>query len=106
MKPQAPVDPNEYVLRSMWERSKQLAHMFWKRWVQDYLPVLSGRQKWRAKVEPLAVGDIVLEGRAVEVHEADHGQVRSVQVQTSYGVYQRPDVKVAKLDLEPPRILE
>lgn len=37
-----------------------LVNRFWKRWLTEYLPRLTVRQKWREEKPPLKVGDVVL----------------------------------------------
>ncbi|XP_055918648.1 uncharacterized protein LOC129950751 [Eupeodes corollae] len=87
------------------------ARHFWKRWIAEYLPTLTRREKWDMQTEPLAVGDIVLiidersprnqwqKGKIIKVNATKDGQVRSATVQTESGIYQRPSVKLAKLNI-------
>lgn len=87
------------------------AQRFWKRWVKEYITTLTRRTKWCSPVLPLRVDDIViivdenvsqrqwLKRRVCEVYQGKDGQVRSAKIQTSSGVYHRPVVKLAKLDL-------
>ena len=34
--------------------------MFWKQWVQEYLPSLTQRQKWRIQIRNFEKADLVL----------------------------------------------
>lgn len=90
---------------------QQLLNQFWKRWIQGYLPTIARRTKWFNDVRPLQVDDPViivdesvrngwLRGRIVKVYTASDGQVRKVDVQTVSGVFQRPAIKVALLDIQ------
>ncbi|XP_070562373.1 uncharacterized protein [Ptychodera flava] len=38
----------------------QMANLFWKRWIREYLPSLQQRQKWLKPKRNLAVGDLVI----------------------------------------------
>lgn len=99
------------LLRSNWLMVQLYAQTFWKRWVKEYVTTLTRRTKWCSPVNPISLDDIViivdenllprqwLKGRVIEVYPGKDGQVRSAKVQTSSGVYHRPVVKLAKLDL-------
>ena len=39
---------------------ESLAHQFWKRFIQEYVPTLIRRSKWRTRGRQIKVGDIVL----------------------------------------------
>ena len=100
--------------RKSWKQSQLLAELFWKRWVKAYLPTLNRRSKWHTKVKPLAKGDLVVivdndlprncwpKGRVVDVTLGKDGQVRRAKVQTKSGLYERPAVKLAVLDVTGP----
>ena len=38
-------------------QAQQLADLFWRRWVKEYLPLLQERQKWFTKKQNLQVND-------------------------------------------------
>ncbi|XP_055543645.1 uncharacterized protein LOC129729179 [Wyeomyia smithii] len=88
-----------------------LANYFWKRWVNEYTPIITRREKWFSAVKAIAVGDIVIvvdpnfprncwpKGSIVAVKVSKDGQVRSATVQTAAGIYERPAVKSAVLDI-------
>lgn len=69
------------------------------------------RSKWFYPVKPIAVGDIVIivdssfprncwpKGRVIAVKQSKDGQVRSATVQTASGIYDKPAVKLAVLDV-------
>jgi hypothetical protein len=94
-------------LRKQWRVAQQLADLFWRRWVREYLPTLARRPKWRSPTEPIKEGDLVLladpklprntwpRGKVTQAEPAADGQVRMVQVKTATGSYLRPAVKVA-----------
>jgi hypothetical protein len=100
------------LLRNSWRHSQRLADLTWKRWVKEYLPTLTRRDKWfRSDSAPLAVGDVVVvvddqlprgqwpKGRVVKVHPGKDGQVRVADIQTLQGLYTRPATKLCKLDV-------
>lgn len=97
-------------LRKQWRYAQQLADSFWRRWLREYRPTLAQRPKWRARVVPIQVGDLVLivdpalprntwpKGRVITTTTAADGQVRMAQVKTATGaVYTRPATKLAVL---------
>jgi hypothetical protein len=113
----APVPYNEEmtVTRKQWKISQTIAQQFWKRWINEYLPTLCQRKKWNTPTKPIEVGDVVLitdenttrdvwlKGIIVEVNKAKDGQVRSAKVKTIHGIYTRPVVKLAILDVKDKR---
>ncbi|XP_070136096.1 uncharacterized protein [Drosophila bipectinata] len=111
--------PNHFLLGSstgrgptIWMESQQLADSFWRRWLQEYLPVITRRTKWCEKAKPLVEGHIVYvcdpgqprsqwpKGRILKVNLSSDGQVRSAAVRTQSGVYTRPATKLAVLSIE------
>ncbi|XP_065092537.1 uncharacterized protein LOC135713357 [Ochlerotatus camptorhynchus] len=110
-KPLVPYDDSALAMRQSWKTSQILANYFWKRWVLEYTPVITRRARWFNPVKPIAVGNIVIvvdpsfprncwpKGRVVAVKTSKDGQVRSATVQTASGIYDRPAVKLAVLDI-------
>ncbi|XP_058816893.1 uncharacterized protein LOC131680191 [Topomyia yanbarensis] len=110
-KPLVPYDDSTTALRQTWKVSQMIANMFWKRWILDYLPTITRRTKWFLPTKPITVGDIVIivdpnsprncwpKGRVVAVKPSKDGQVCSATVQTTSGLYERPAVKLAVLDV-------
>lgn len=99
------------VMWDNWRTSQRYAEHFWSRWVQEYLPSLTRRSKWFTAVKPIEEGDIVIitdpnsprnlwpKGRIIATKLSRDGQVRSATVQTSSGIYDRPAVKLAVLEV-------
>ncbi|XP_006812905.1 uncharacterized protein LOC102809325 [Saccoglossus kowalevskii] len=97
-----------YVKRR-WRQVQYLADVFWRRWLNEYLPSLQERQKWVHPRRNLALGDIVLVinnsvprniwpmGKVVEVMKDRRGLVRMVKVKTKTNVYLRPVDKLCLL---------
>lgn len=110
-KPLTLLDDSAVSLRRCWQISQTMANQFWKRWIRDYLPEITRRTKWHYAVKPIDVGDVVVivdpdhprncwpKGRVIATVNKD-GQVRRATVQTAKGVYERPAVKLAVLDVE------
>uniref|UniRef100_A0A1B0CRK0 Integrase catalytic domain-containing protein n=1 Tax=Lutzomyia longipalpis TaxID=7200 RepID=A0A1B0CRK0_LUTLO len=104
-------DDGDLISRKTWRKVQRMADQFWQRWMREYLPELARRTKWYHPVKPIAVGDVVVicdgqlprnkwpMGRVVEVFVGKDGKIRSAAVQTKEGVYDRPVVKLAALDV-------
>lgn len=101
-------------LRSQWKESQRLADLFWARFVKEYLPTITRRTKWFDKVDPIAVGDIVLiidetnrrniypRARVLATVVGSNGQVRRAQVQRADKfILWRSAAGLAKLDVQP-----
>ncbi|XP_065080573.1 uncharacterized protein LOC135703310 [Ochlerotatus camptorhynchus] len=97
-------------LRSSWKLAQHLADEFWKRWLKEYLPVISRRSKWFEDVKDIQEGDLVFvvdgstrnqwtRGRVERVAVGADGRIRQAWVRTSRGVVRRPVVKLAMLDV-------
>ncbi|XP_062700521.1 uncharacterized protein LOC134284941 isoform X2 [Aedes albopictus] len=104
-------DDNPVRLKLNWKLSQSATNQFWKQWVHDYLPTLTRRAKWFAAVKPIEINDIVVivdtnfprscwpKGRVIATKVAPDGQVRQATVQTANGIYERPVIKLAVLDV-------
>jgi len=89
-----------------------LVDLFWKRFTKEYLVLLHRRQKWIHEKRNLSVGDLVLVvgenlprsrwplARVVRVFPGRDGRVRSCEIQTARGIYQRPINKVVLLEAQ------
>ncbi|XP_037868119.1 uncharacterized protein LOC119628748 [Bombyx mori] len=74
------------LLKRTWRESQRLADLIWKRWVKEYLPTLTRRDKWyRDSDRPLAIGDVVV---VVDSYPATSGRLarssRSSLVRTTW----------------------
>jgi len=102
---------NESNPRQRWRQANELADLFWRRWVKEYMPIITTRSKWFPKRHPLTVGDVVIvvdenlprnlwpKGRITEIVTAKDGQVRSATIKTQHGIMVRPATKTAVLDV-------
>ena len=83
-----------------------MSNQFWYRWIKEFLPNLSQRQKWFQKNGNLQLNDIVLIvedlqqrskwvlGRVVKTFPDKSGAVRTVSVKTPSTVITRPIAKL------------
>ncbi|XP_058811166.1 uncharacterized protein LOC131676054 [Topomyia yanbarensis] len=97
-------------LRSSWKLAQFITNEFWKRWVKEYLPVITRRCKWFENTKDLQVGDLVLvvggaarnqwiRGKIEEVICGRDGRVRQALVKTTTGIVRRSAVQLAVLDV-------
>ncbi|XP_055918643.1 uncharacterized protein LOC129950746 [Eupeodes corollae] len=101
----------ELMSRKDWRQIQQIANIFWKRWVREYLPTLTKRTKWFQKAEPVKTGDVVLiidenlprctwpKGIITSTVISKDGQVRRATVKTASGVFDRPVARLALLNI-------
>ena len=104
-------DSTDLCLRKNWRVAQALTDLYWRRWVKEYLPELTRRTRWHRCEENLKVGDVVVvvddklprgcwpKGMVQSTHPGKDGVVRVVDVKTASGIFRRPVVKVAKLDV-------
>lgn len=103
-------DDSDLILRKQWRKSQRFADQFWKRWVREYLPVLTRRTKWHQQTKPIQIGNLVLvadgnlprncwpRGIVTSVFPGTDGIVRTVEVRTAtHGKLKRPVVKICAL---------
>lgn len=95
--------------RRRWRQVQYLADLFWKRWSQEYLPLLQERQRWFTAKRGLQKGDVVLVvdssaprgswpiGRITEVLPDSKGLIRTVKLKTKTGFMERPITKLCLL---------
>ena len=46
--------------RKKYRQAQALANMFWNRWLKEYLPLLTKRNKWTEEVRNLEQDDLVM----------------------------------------------
>lgn len=103
---------SDLFLLNKWKAAQKLTDLFWKKWVQQYLPTLLNRNKWNQSITtPLKIGDIVVivdsneprnswpKGKIVATYPAKDGKIRIVDIQTKSGIYRRPVSKLCKMDV-------
>ena len=96
--------------RRRWAQVEYMTHLFWKRWVREYLPQLRERSKWTGERKNVKEGDLVIVvdpltpratwplARVTEVVESADGVVRTVKLRSPGGEMTRPIVKVCVLE--------
>ena len=47
-------------LRKKWKVAQAASQIFWKRWIHEYLPLLTIRRKWNNQIRNIKIGDLVL----------------------------------------------
>ena len=50
----------DHLGRKQWRKVQYLTDVFWKRWISEYLPTLTEREKWLKDQRNVRVGDLVL----------------------------------------------
>ncbi|XP_058816851.1 uncharacterized protein LOC131680146 [Topomyia yanbarensis] len=109
--PAVPFSDPVSAVKNSWNQIQRQLDVFWKRWIREYLPMLTKRMKWFGEVKPVAVGDLVLiadevrrngwtRGKIKDVVIAEDGRVRQAIVQTARGILRRPVSKLAVLEVE------
>ena len=92
--------------RRRWAQVQFLSNQFWCRWVNEFMPNLTQRQKWFQPGRNVQVGDVVLlaesmqqrskwvMGRVLETYPDKHGKVRTVLLKTLGSTMKRPIAKL------------
>lgn len=100
----------EVSLSERYRYQQRLQNHFWSRWLQEYLPGLTVRQKWFKDEKPLKEKDVVLIsedniprgkwriGKVAETFPGKDGRIRTVRVQTKKGMINRPVQKLHLLE--------
>ena len=88
---------------------QKIIDAWWQKWYRDVFPSLTVRRKWHAENRNVKVGDLVLllesnplrgrwtRARITRVFPGADGRVRSVELKTKTGHYERPITKIAML---------
>lgn len=115
LKVPARIDPppnTNFTMKRIWAEAQSMKEHFWKRWVEEYLPTLQPRKKWRKENEGYKIGQLViirdenlppaqwLLGRIIELIKGKDGLVRSVELKTESGKLSRPVQKICILPVE------
>ena len=95
--------------KKRWLQMKHLANLFWKRWIKEYLPLITPRTKWLDEKRNLQEGDIVISiddstprncwpmGRIVTTFPDKQGMVQTVMVKIDKNIVKRPISKLSLL---------
>lgn len=117
-KPPGIFPPLPKTLRGNWRYAQQIADGFWRRWIKEYLPMITRRTKWFDDVKPIEVDDQVIiveedtprntwtRGVVVEATKTGRdGCISRAKVRTTTGTYTRPVTKLAILDIKKAKTL-
>ena len=86
------MNDEKVVNRVRWTAVEALSNMFWKRFIQEYFPMLNIRKKWSREKRDFKENDLVIMknehqhcslwsvGQIILVNKGTDGKVRSVQV--------------------------
>ena len=100
----------EINLRKQWKSVQAATSMFWKRWIREYLPLLTKRSKWKTSTRNFKPGDLVLISnkdiarsnwllaRVLKAYKGDDNIVRVVELKTKYGIFTRPAANLCLLE--------
>ncbi len=109
MLPPGLFEKRDLYTKRRWKQVQYLADLFWKRWTQEYLPLLQERQRWNQERRNFSPGDVVVVvnstaprgswvlGRILQTFPDKKGLVRSVQLQTKTNIIERPVTKICLL---------
>lgn len=107
--PQTVYGPHDALSNRRWKHSQVISDHFWKRFVQNYLPGLQLRHKWRKSTDNATVGQIVmiidsnlprglwLLGTITKIFPGTDGVVRAAEVKVKDSIYVRPVTKLVEL---------
>ena len=110
--PDITYSPEFKATRKQLDIMHNLSRSFKSRYNDEIIPLLNLRKKWPNKCQPLKIGDVVVilddnkitksfvKGIITEIFQANDGQVRFANVKTATGVFKRPAVKIAVLDVK------
>ena len=108
--PDIPPKKAEVSLSERFRYQQRLQSHFWSRWLREYLPSLTVRQKWTKEEIPLKQSDVVLisedniprgkwkVGKIVDAFPGKDGRIRTVRVHTKKGMINRPVQKLHLLE--------
>lgn len=92
-----------------WRQIQYIADLIWKRWSQEYLPLLQEQQNWNKENRCFASGDVVvivdstaprgswLLGKILQTFPDKRGLVLLVHLQTNNSIIERPVTKICLL---------
>ena len=108
--PDNPPKKAEVSLSERYRYQQQLQNYFWSRWLREYLPGLTVRQKWTGEEIQLKENDIVLIsednlprgkwriGKVMETYPGKDDRVRTVKLQNKKEIINRPAQKLHLLE--------
>ena len=100
----------EINLRRKWRSVQAATQIFWKRWLNEYLPSLTFRKKWNYHYRNIETNDLVLLkednvprshyplARVIKTYPGKDGVVRTVKVKTPSNTLVRPVGKICLME--------
>ena len=97
-------------LRKKWKVIQAVSQVFWKRWIHEYLLLLTIRRKWNEQIRNIKIGDLVLLkpdsvprshwplARIMNTFPGRDNIVRNVELKTPNAVLARPVHKICLLE--------
>ena len=104
------VSDGDLCSRKRWKHAQVMTNHFWRRWLQEYLPSITTRPKWRRESPEIVEGDLVLVmsenlprggwplAWVMRTVRGDDTRVRAVELKTKTGIYLRPVTKLCVLE--------
>ena len=96
------MNDDKIVNRARWRAAEALSNMFWKRFIEEYLPMLNIRKKCNREKRDFTENDLAIMknqhqdnslwsvGRIISFNKGIDGKVRSVQVRLPNSTLTRP----------------
>ena len=97
--------------RKKWRAVQAATNMFWRRWIREYLPLLTQRKKWNREIRNFRTGDLVIVktdnipryhwplARITSVYPGKDGVVRVVDLKYASGAtLTRPSARLCLLE--------
>ena len=103
------VDTTDFSPRKRWRKVQEIISQVWRRWLREYLPLLSPRSKWTEVVKDLKKDDVVLVldpklprgrwplGRITDTYPGRDGHTRVAKIQCGTKTVVRPIHKLVPL---------
>ncbi|XP_062538555.1 uncharacterized protein LOC134206839 [Armigeres subalbatus] len=93
------VEPSELLRRQIlgksWDLIQRQIKVFWKRWLNEYLPVIRRQPKWFAETPALKPGDLVMVAESSKRNGWERGRIVRM-IQHPDGRYRRAIVKIGE----------
>ena len=114
--PDNPPKKADVSLSERYRYQQRLQNHFWSRWLREYLPGLTVRQKWTREEIPLKENDVVLIsednlprgkwriGKVIQTYPGKDDRVRTVKLETKKGIINRPVQKLHLLEEHKQRV--
>ena len=105
------ITPEKTNFRAKWKITQSLTNIFWRKWIKEYLPTLSRRNKWtNQNLRNIQKGDLVIVvednierskwplARVIETYPGRDQIIRSAKIKTAINELVRPVAKLCLLE--------